>query len=551
MSSLHQVRRKVQGDKLAPHPSHLQAQPIPAPRKTHGHVRTEVDKKQEGGTTANTKPKSSSAATRLKALMRVSTTLSSAGKKSGQPPAIHPPWNKARIGPIEEGGRGGEKVEEGKAGGVRTGFENGGAGKRENERVGRDEAVEIRRERGGRGEMETWGRSNRGGGSNNAVGGGGGGIRPEHRGRLPGLLSSGQSFSRDGTMVIDGSYFQMSTEASKPPAMEQKLSGALSVISLARRLQGPARVGGGQWSNGESWDTGKMYGSIGDMSVSALVSEGATGEEGRRWEFGEPNSSIEGWWRKEQRFRGGVQSDSETGSGSKESPSEFSFSDASSHTLGVPAETDEAEYDTETEKTESDSGNGKEEESQDEQREWSESETEDERKKMSRKPAKRKVSDSSVSSNSRRSHKSRSSRGSFRRENSSRRRDRSGKETDRNSSRHSESSRHSRSTVSSSRPKTSRWPPREATEPESEEESEESEEEEEVKSAAFGKPSTSRQASSHTQSDISSGPTDSSDDLSPIMEDSEEDEDEEKSSDHNGEEGEDPEDEEEGDLEVS
>lgn len=546
MSSLHQVRRKVQGDKLAPHPSHLQAQPIPAPRKTHGHVRTEVDKKQEGGTTANTKPKSSSAATRLKALMRVSTTLSSAGKKSGQPPAIHPPWNKARIGPIEEGGRGGEKVEEGKAGGVRTGFENGGAGKRENKRVGRDEAVEIRRERGGRGEMETWGRSNRGGGSNNAVGGGGGGIRPEHRGRLPGLLSSGQSFSRDGTMVIDGSYFQMSTEASKPPAMEQKLSGALSVISLARRLQGPARVGGGQWSNGESWDTGKMYGSIGDMSVSALVSEGATGEEGRRWEFGEPNSSIEGWWRKEQRFRGGVQSDSETGSGSKESPSEFSFSDASSHTLGVPAETDEAEYDTETEKTESDSGNGKEEESQDEQREWSESETEDERKKMSRKPAKRKVSDSSVSSNSRRSHKS-----SFRRENSSRRRDRSGKETDRNSSRHSESSRHSRSTVSSSRPKTSRRPPREATEPESEEESEESEEEEEVKSAAFGKPSTSRQASSHTQSDISSGPTDSSDDLSPIMEDSEEDEEEEKSSDHNGEEGEDPEDEEEGDLGVS
>lgn len=548
MSSLHQVRRKVQGDKLAPHPSHLQAQTIPALRKTHGHVRTEDDKKQEGSTTANTKPKSSSVATRLQALMRVSTTLSSAGKKSGQPPAIHPPWNKARIGPIEEGGRGREKVE-GKAGGVRIGFENGGAGKRENKRVGRDEAVEIRRERGGREEVETWGRNNRGGGSNNAVGGGGGGgIRPEHRGWLPGLLSSGQSFSRDGSMVIDGSYFQMSTEASKPPAMEQKLSGALSLISLARRLQGPARVGGGQWSNGESWDTGKMYGSMGDMSVSALVSKGATGEEGRRWEFGEPNSSIEGWWRKEQRFRGGVQSDSETGSGSKESLSEFSFSDASSHTLRVPAETDEAEYDTETEKTESDSGNGKEEESQDEQGEWSESETEDERKKMSRKPAKRHVSDSSVSSNSR-SHKSRSSTGSFRRERSSRRRDRSGKETDRKSSRDSESSRHLRSTVSSSRPKTSRRPSREATEPESEEESEESEEE--VKSAGLGKPSTSRQASSHTQSDISSGPTDSSDDLSPIMEDSEEDEEEEKSSDHDGEEGEDPKDEEEGDLGVS
>lgn len=135
--------------------------------------------------------------------------------------------------------------------------------------------------------METYGRSNRGGAMNNGMRNAaerGQGVRPEHRGMLPGLTSAGRFDSVDGGMVIDGSYFQTSFEASKPPAVKQKLSESLSLISLARRLQGPARVGDEQWINGKSWDRGeeesrKMYGSVGDMSVSASVSER---EEGRR-----------------------------------------------------------------------------------------------------------------------------------------------------------------------------------------------------------------------------------------------------------------------------
>ena len=138
--------------------------------------------------------------------------------------------------------------------------------------------------------METWGRGHRNGVINNGlrnVGGGREGVRPEHRGELPGLSSFGRSFSMDGSMVFDESFFQTSLEASKPRPVKQKLSEALSLISLARRLQGPARVGGEQWSDGLSWDRGdenrrRMNGSIGDMSVSASMCERATREERRR-----------------------------------------------------------------------------------------------------------------------------------------------------------------------------------------------------------------------------------------------------------------------------
>lgn len=478
----------------------------------------------------NAKPKSSSAAARLKAAVRVSALLSSGSKTSGQPPAIHPPWNKARVRPVEEGEGGGDRLEGRKGEGVGGGLERGEAGKRENKGGGRDEAAG----RGGRGEIETWGRGNRGGvmnyGMRHAVEGGEG-VRPEHRGELPGLLSSGRFASVDGGMVIDGSYFQTSVEASKPPPMKQKLSEALSLISLARRLQGPARVGDEQWSHGKSWDRGeenigKTNGSIGDMSVSASVSER---EERRRWErqLGDENSSSEVWWKREKRF---YDSDSETGSGSKDSPSEYSPSDPSSPASSVTAEHDKTESDTETEKNESDSGTEREEGtpdtgresesgSQDEEEEGSESEresgleSEDEGKESSRKRSKGSISNSSASVSSKR----RSGSANVKRQ--------TAKET-RSSSSRPRTSRHSRSSH------------------ETIEEEDEESGEEEARSVRSRKSSSSGRATSHSQSDIGSGVMDASDDLSPIIEDTEE---EERSSGHGG--GEGGEDEEEGDLE--
>ncbi|XP_056221878.1 protocadherin-15-like isoform X2 [Seriola aureovittata] len=542
-----EVRRQFRGSRLAPHPANFQ--PRPPPRKNPGDPRSEGDKKQPlaVATTINTKAKGSSAAARLKAMMRVSTLLTKESKTSGQPPAIHPPWNKARIGPLEVGGGGRERLEERKEEGLGKGFERGEAGKRENKGGGRDESTERGRERGGRGEMETWGRSNRGGvtmgnnGMRNAFGG-------EHRGELPGLSSSGRSFSLDGGMVINGSYFQTSLEASKTLPVKQKMSEALSLISLARRLQRPARVGDEQWSDGKSLDRGeknsrKMYSSIGDMSVSASVSERATEEERRRWELGEEDSSIEGWWKRGKIFH---DSDSETASGSKDS--EFSLSNASSPTSSVTAGHDKTESDTETEKNESDSGAEKEEgtpntdrelESESQEGEGSEKESglesEDEGKESSRKHSKGRVSNSSTSSESI-SSKSRSGRANLKKESMSRRRGRSScNESDRNSSNVSKSSRYSGSTVSSSRPRTSRHPlsSHETIEEESEEQSEEDEEsgeeeEEDGKSLGSRKLSSSRRVSSHNQLDISSGVIDTSDDLSPTIEDAEEEE--EKSS---------------------
>uniref|UniRef100_A0AAQ6ACS7 Cadherin domain-containing protein n=1 Tax=Amphiprion ocellaris TaxID=80972 RepID=A0AAQ6ACS7_AMPOC len=384
----------------------------------------------------------------------------------------------------------------------KTGFEEGEAGKRENKRGGRDEAMERGREKGGRGEMEAWGRSNRGGitnnGMRNAVGNG---IRPEHRGELPGLSSSGRALSLDGSLVIDGNYFQTSIEASKPQAVKQKAEKK----------------------------SRKMHSSIGDMSVSASVSERDAREERRRWEFGEENSSYEGWWKKDKRFHDSVeQSDSETGSGSKESPSEFSISDASSPTSSVTAERDRTESDTEAEKNESETE--KEEGSQDEEGEESEKESglesEDERRKSRRKSSS--TSSSKISSKSRTRRERRSSTSS--------------KETDTSST--SKSSRYS---GSSSRPKTSRHSrsSHETTEEESEDDSEE--DEEEVKSAGSEKSSSSRRTSSHSQSEISSGVIDTSDDLSPIIEDTEEEE-EEEGEEKSSSDGEDQGDEEEGDL---
>ncbi|XP_037610814.1 protocadherin-15-like isoform X3 [Sebastes umbrosus] len=520
-----EVRRVFQGGRLAPHLANLQPHPKPShgpSGKTPAAPRTEGDKHQpsEGGTATSTKPKGSSMAARLKAVMTAGTLLSAGSKTSGQPPAIHLPWKKARVRPMEEGEGGRERLEERKMERVGRGFERGDAGKGENRVGGRDEATERGRERR---EMETQGRSNRVGMTNN-------GMRNAvegHRGELPGHFAS-----LDGGVVIDGSYFQTSVEASKPPPVKQKLSEALSLISLTRRLQGPARVGDERWSDGKSWDRGEdnsreMYGSLGDMSVSASVSERAMGEERRRWEreIGDEKNSSEVWWKKrEKRFR---DSDSETGSGGKESPSECSPSDASSPTSSVTVEHDKTESDTETERDEGtpDTDGETDEEGSESEKEL---ESEDERKESSR-------SSNSISSKSRRSS------ANLKRGSTSRRRERSsrstnGKETDRNSSSDSKSSRYSGSRPQSSRHSSSSHETIEEESEEDEESGEEEEEEEGMKSVGSRKSSSSRRATN--QSGISSGVMDTSDVLSPIIEDTEE---EEKSSGHGGERDEDEE----------
>ncbi|KAI9514182.1 hypothetical protein NQZ68_035209 [Dissostichus eleginoides] len=472
-----------------------------SPRKTPIAPGAEGDKHQpsEGGTHTNEKPKSSSAAARLKALMKVGNLLSSGSKTSGQPPAIHPPWNKARVRPVEDGE--GCRNEERNGERVGTGFERGG---------GRDAATERGRERGG---METCGRSNRGGVTNNGMINAEG-VRPENRPELPGHFSS-----MDGSMVINGSYFQSFGEARKPPPVKQKLSEALSLISLTRRLQGPARVGDEQWSDVKSWERGerksrKMNGSIGNMSVSASVSERAMGEERRRWEgeVGELNRCSEVWWEREKRFH---DCESETGSGSKESPSEYSPSDASSPTSSVTAEHSKNESDAETEKEE---GTDRESESGSQQGGGWESglESEDERKELSRKRSK-----GSSSTSTRSSVGGKRRRRSANLKSKSRQRERSSSDSRR--------SRYSGSSASSSRPKTSRHSrsSHDTIEEESEEDEESAEEEDKGgKSAGSRKSSTSRH---NVQSDISSGLMDTSEDLSPIIEDTEE---EEKSSGH-------------------
>lgn len=445
----------------------------------------------------------------MKAAIRVSALLSSGTKTSGQPPAIHPPWNKARVRPVGEvaGSREERKVE-----GAGRGLERGEERKRENNGGGRDERTERR-------EMETRGRSNRGGvtdnGMRNAVQTGEG-VRPEHRGALPGLSSTGHFSSHNGGMVIDGSYFQTSVEASKPPPVKQKLSEALSLISLARRLQGPARVGDEQWSDGQSWGRGeansrKMYGSVGDMSVSASVSEER--RRRRRWEreLAEENSSSEVWWKTEKRFN---DSDSETGSCSKESRSEFSSSSSS-----VTAETDKTESDTETEK----SNSGTEKEDTDSERESgleSDSEAKESRKRS-------KESSSSESSNNV-SRGSRSGSARVTRERSSH--SSNSIETDPNSSSDSGSLK-----TSSFRPPTYRRS-RSSHETIEEESEEDEESEEEVEGESVGTRKSSS-GSNRIQ------PDDTSDDLSPIIGDTEEEE--EGSNGHGGDGGKDEED---GDL---
>uniref|UniRef100_A0A096LSK6 Uncharacterized protein n=1 Tax=Poecilia formosa TaxID=48698 RepID=A0A096LSK6_POEFO len=318
---------------------------------------------------------------RLKAVMGMNT--------SAPPPAIHLPWNKARVGPME--------------------------------------VVQ------------------------------GGGNRPEHGRELPGLVGL------DGSLVIDGSYFQTFTGASMPAPAKQRLDEAFGLISLARRMQEPTRVGDEHWSDRKSRET---YGSVGDMSVSAAVA--ARRRTARRWE-GE----------KESRGSMTEQSDSETGSGSRESPSEFSPSDRSSPTSSATAETETNESDLETE---SDDESRDEEESDSYEESGTESEGEEEESGSERSKGQRYASKSSkhrnVSTDSKRDSSSTAPR--------------------------PKTLRNSRSSKRSGR------------------ESEENSEEEEGRGGdvRLRKSAAGRRNSNH----IGSGVMDASDDLSPIMEDTEEDE---------------------------
>lgn len=445
------MKSQFNGNRLDPQSGHQNPHPPPT-RKTPGPTEARGDKKTQEGS----KLKSSSTAARFKAVMGINI--------SSEPPAIHLPWNKARVRPTEDG-RAVQHVHPG----------NGEAGRMENKKGRKNKPMERtgKREKGG--EFGIWGRDSRHSVTNNPMRNSaveGGSNRPELGRELPGLARL------DGGLVIDGSYFQTSTEASMPAPAKQNLSKALSLISLARRMHGPTRVGDEHWSNRKSRDRGgnsrKIYGSIGDISVSAAVS--ARGGKGRRWEGGEDSS----------RDSMTEQSDSETGSGSRESQSEFSLSERSSPTSSATAETEIKESDSETEWDDESQG-------EENSHEESGSESEDDRAEYNRKRAK-------VHTYASKSSKHRNS--------------------------NSKSFRHSSSTAH--RSKTSR---NSHFYKRSGQENEENSEEEEGngENVSPRKSSVSRRSSGHPKLNISSGVMDTSDDLSPIMEDTEEEEEKSRS----------------------
>lgn len=486
---LKQVRRQFHGGGSAP----AYLQPLPPPshgsRKTLRAPRTDTHQLSDSG--RNTKVKSLSTAVKWNDVRKLSTLLSSGNKTSGQPPVIHPPWNKARVRPLADGDGRRDRMKERKAESVERGFEKGEAGKRETDREARVQALERATERGGR-EMETR-RRNAGIGSKNEVRNAaerGKGLGPEHRGELPNLLSTGHFGSLDSRLIFNGSYFQTPIEANKLPPVKQKLSNAHSLISLARRLQGPARVGDEQWRNGKSWDRGertsrKMHGSAGDISVSTSLHKRAFGEDGRR--FGEQvrgeKSASDVWWRREKRCH-----DSGSETGSKESLSEFSPSAESSLTSSVTTKPEDTESELDTEKT--DTGTEEEEGIPDTGSEsMNRSESERESGLESEKEGK-KLSTNTTSSNS----------------------ENSGAKCDSSSP----------SSNSNNKAALCRSGPRTSSHETIEEEDETREEEEEVRKIQSWKPS--RPAPSSDQPDVDSCVLHASDNLSPIIEDTEEEE---------------------------
>lgn len=508
------MRRKIPGGRVAPHPALPSARPPPSygpSSKTAPRSRSDATQPPDAGASRSVKAKGP----RLKSLVRVSALLSSGSKTSGQPPAIHPPWNKARVRPAQEEERSRNGPAEGNEG-MRREFEEAEARERENKIA---EAAGRRRTSR---EVATWERNAGGGAANSEMrlGFKGGGVTAERGAELPGLSSAGHFTSLGSGIIINGTYFQTAAEASQPSAVKQKPSEALGLISLARRVQGAARVGDEHRGSRRSWrstagkSSSATYGSVGDMSVSAAVSRRAAEEERRRRRtpFREAESTAQA------RGKRLPDSDSESGSGSKGSGA----SAASSSTSSVTAERDRSESDGETEEDESGEGGSADTASETGSQSGSESESEEEEEEFRRKPSK-----DGASSTSRRKSKSAKVEG----------------DKSRRSSDGADPEDVGCAGPTSCKPQTSTRSRslHETLEEDGEEEIEG--EDEEAKSVGSGK--SSRGDASSDRSDAGSGLMDASDDLSPIMEDTEEEEEEEERS--GGSHGDDAE--EEGDLE--
>lgn len=238
--------------------------------------------------------------------------LLSRSKAPGKAPAIHPPWNKARVRPADDGGR--------RRGGPQERRGGGGVGLFEKREAGIRESRE--RTRGREGEPQWKGMRN--GVSHEARNGE---RAEEHRGVLPGLLSTNRHHSLDGG---GGTYFQTCVGTGNPPPATQKLSEALGLITGARRLQGPARVGSQECSGARGWHGGGRPCS-------------RTHSSGSAWRGGDTETKV--WWTS---GRPRPSSDSETGSTA--SSLEWSASMESSTNSSVTTRPGETESGSDTEK---------------------------------------------------------------------------------------------------------------------------------------------------------------------------------------------------------
>ncbi|XP_072312351.1 protocadherin-15b [Eucyclogobius newberryi] len=218
-----QVKRQMHGGIV---PSNSKSPQLHPPNAAGGKTAQTKDGKKS----SSEKTKSKSAVDKLKSMLKVGSLFSSGSKTSGQPPAVHPPWSKARVGPMEE----------------RAGLEKPRRGP-ENQVHGqaREESTEQGMGRGYRRMQNN--------GMRNGFAGGPGPPPEQRRKELPGLPSSSWSGSVSNGILIDGTYFQTASEASKPAPAKQKLSGALSLISLSRRLQGATIAK--DWENHPEPDT--------------------------------------------------------------------------------------------------------------------------------------------------------------------------------------------------------------------------------------------------------------------------------------------------------
>lgn len=304
-------------------------QPLPPPsrgaaRKIQGFPRTEDKRKHVLDSGRDTRSEAGASTDG-----RNRNRLHPGSNAPGNAPVFHLPWSKARIRPVDDGGRSGTGQRERKAGrGVEAGMR---------------ESREGMRASGGRGrDGESRGKSMRNG-VNHAARNSERGA--ERKGTLPGSLPANCYRSLDGRVFINGRVFQTCVSTGRPPPVKQKPSEALGLISGARRLRGSARVGSEEWAGGRSWGgderTGSMYGPAGGRSVSR-GSQRDLGVAGRR-DGGNSESGV--WW-----VRGKPHPTNDLDTGSRTSSSEFSASVESS--INSPVRPEGAESGSEMEKHE-------------------------------------------------------------------------------------------------------------------------------------------------------------------------------------------------------